>query len=852
MSIQPMNHPPASPEGGVVAPSSAELAESEAKFRLLADTMPQIIWITRPDGYHEYYNQHWWDYTGLTWDQARGDGWNLLLHPDDLERSIVRWQEALRTGEPYDIEYRFRRASDGVYRWFLGRALPQRDPATGEIVKWFGTCTDIDDQKRAEARLRGLTRRLEFLNDLSEATREVVDPEIVMAIVCRQLGEQLQVSRCAYADVELDSEHFTIRHDYTAGGCATTVGSYRLSLFGARAVADQRAGRTLVVRDVERELPQDGDGGAASFNAIGIKAIICCPLVKENRLVAMMAVHHAEPRDWAVEEIELVEATVERSWADIERARANRAVAESESRFRSLVTETTLIVWQADNQGAIFGEVPGWETFTGQTREEYVGRGWFRAVHPEDRERTAVALRQATEKRQKISHVFRLRRRDGEYRRVDCVGIPLPGPHGEVREWIGTCTDVEDKLRLDEQRDALLAAERSARSEAERNGRLKDEFLANLSHELRTPLNAILGWAQMLRGEGLSAEEIADGLTVIERNARVQTQLIEDLLDVSRIISGKVRLDVQRLELASVIEAAINSVKPTAETKGVRLQAVLDPLDGPVMGDPARIQQIVWNLLSNAIKFTPRNGRVQVFLARVNSHVEITVSDTGLGIRADFLPHVFERFRQEDGSITRRHGGLGLGLAIVKNLAEMHGGTVRAQSPGEGQGATFIVHLPLAIVHPGTGDSLESRRQHPRASFEGMAECPPELKGARVLVVDDEPDGREIVRRMLERCDAVVATASSAEEGRRLVQEFRPDVLVSDIGMPGEDGYQFLRSIRDSEAGYGRKVPALALTAFARSEDRRRALLAGFDMHVAKPVDAAELVTVVARLADKI
>jgi CheY-like chemotaxis protein len=363
----------------------------------------------------------------------------------------------------------------------------------------------------------------------------------------------------------------------------------------------------------------------------------------------------------------------------------------------------------------------------------------------------------------------------------------------------------------------------------------------------------------MLRGEGLSAEEIADGLTVIERNARVQTQLIEDLLDVSRIISGKVRLDVQSIELGSVAEAAVTSVKPAADAKGVRLQTVLDPLDGPVMGDPARLQQIIWNLLTNAIKFTPRGGRVQVCMRRVNSDVEITVSDTGLGIRPEFLPHVFERFRQEDGSTTRRHGGLGLGLAIVKHLTEMHGGSVRAESSGEGQGATFIVQLPLAIVHRSEKEVPDWRRD-PRVLAEGRGtECPPVLKGARVLVVDDEPDGREIIKRMLERCNAVVATASSAAEARLLLREFRPDVLVSDIGMPGEDGYEFMKTIRassDAATGAmttgGRKLPSIALTAFARSEDRRRALLAGFDMHIAKPVDAAELITVVARLADRL
>jgi CheY-like chemotaxis protein len=380
---------------------------------------------------------------------------------------------------------------------------------------------------------------------------------------------------------------------------------------------------------------------------------------------------------------------------------------------------------------------------------------------------------------------------------------------------------------------------------------MKDEFLATLSHELRTPLNAILGYAQLLRTGVMGQAELADGLEVIERNARAQTQIIEDLLDMSRIISGKVRLDVQPVNLVDVIEAAVRTVAPAADARGIRMQKILDPLAGPVSGDPNRLQQVFWNLLSNAIKFTPKGGRVQVVLQRVNSHVEVTVSDSGVGIKPEFLPYVFDRFRQADATAARRYGGLGLGLAIVKSLVELHGGSVHAASPGEGRGATFVVHLPLSLLthdhdsdHPGA--KAVRRPGSPAEQFHAN------LADVSILVVDDERDARELVRRLLVECDARVLTAASADEALPLLSaDHRPDVLISDIGMPGVDGYEFIRRVRALGPDRGGAVPAVALTAFARSEDRTRAILAGYQMHVAKPVEPAELVAVVASLAGR-
>ncbi len=410
---------------------------------------------------------------------------------------------------------------------------------------------------------------------------------------------------------------------------------------------------------------------------------------------------------------------------------------------------------------------------------------------------------------------------------------------------------VEELRRNAEERERLLESERAARAESERASHLKDEFLATLSHELRTPLNAILGWAQLLRMRPSEPKQIADGLETIERNARAQTQMVDDLLEMSRIISGKLRLEVQHVDLSAVIESAIRTVRPAAEARAIKLECVLDPRAGPISGDPARIQQILWNLLSNAIKFTPKDGRVQVVLACVNSHVELVVSDTGMGIRPEFLPYLFDRFRQADASTTRQHRGIGLGLSIVKNLVEMHGGTVVASSDGPGKGATFVVKLPLVAAMP-ESQPREERRHPSSASVGTPVEDAPRLTGVRVLVVDDEPDARELLKRILGDYEADVEVASSAREALASIATRRPDVLISDIGMPEIDGYELVRTVRNLPAERGGKTPALALTAFARSEDRQRALLNGYQAHLSKPVEATELVTVVANLAGRL
>jgi len=488
-------------------------------------------------------------------------------------------------------------------------------------------------------------------------------------------------------------------------------------------------------------------------------------------------------------------------------------------------------------EGIITSWNKGAERIFGYTGDEVIGQP-VTILIPEGQEDEEPAILARLRAGERIEHYETIRvRKDGTRIAISLTVSPIKGPNGDI---IGASKIARD---ITEQRQARKELDEAYR-QAEESSRLKEEFLATISHELRTPLSAILGWARMLRLGQLSKENAAKALDTIERNARAQAQLIDDLLDVSRIVTGKLRMDVRPSDPNSFIDAAVEAVRPAAEAKGVRVQKVIDTGLISIPGDPVRLQQVIWNLLSNAIKFTPRGGRVQIRSERVNSHLEIVVSDTGQGISPDFLPHVFDRFRQADQKASRQHGGMGLGLAIVRHLVELHGGNVSATSQGEGQGATFTVRLPIspiyqvdpsgARVHPAARDLLPANDTTER------------LDGLRILIVDDEPDTRDLLRQGLEYCGANVRLAGSAAEAVDAIVAEIPDILISDIGMPGIDGYDLIRQIRELPADAGGKVPAVALTAYTRVEDRLQALRAGYDMHVPKPVELAELVAVAA------
>jgi PAS domain S-box-containing protein len=520
-------------------------------------------------------------------------------------------------------------------------------------------------------------------------------------------------------------------------------------------------------------------------------------------------------------------------------ARDITAVKEYDRRLTDLVENATIGLHSVGPDGIILWANRHELEMLGFTQGEYVGRH-IPEFHVDQAVISDILVRLG--RAEKLhNYPAQLRCKDGSIRRV-LISSCAHFENGKFENTQCFTNDVTERTLLEEERNRLLENERAARIEAERAGGIKDDFLATLSHELRTPLNAILGYAQLVRKGAFSAQELPRAMEVIERNARSQTQLVEDLLDLSRIVSGKVRIEVQGVNLASVIRAAVETLKPDAETKGVRL----------ISGDPSRLQQVVWNLLTNAIKFTPRGGEVQIALERADSAMEIIVNDTGEGIPPDFLPNVFDRFWQADPSITRRHGGLGIGLSIVKQLVELQGGTVRAKSPGIGRGATFIVSLPVLANDEHSDEAPVRHSTPPEDTISDDAFENIDLTGLRVLVVDDDSDARQLAMRMLESCHAEVKTAASMRDALEEIRRQRPHVLLSDLGMPDQDGFDLIRAIRDLPPERGGEIPAVAISAFARSEDRRRAMIAGYQTHLAKPVEPSELIAVIASLTGRI
>ncbi|HUB27349.1 MAG TPA: ATP-binding protein [Tepidisphaeraceae bacterium] len=687
------------------------LRVSEEQFRQLADSMPLLAWVSRPDGYAEYFNQRWFDFTGTTLELSHGDGWLNCIHIEDRPVTIDRWRNCLLSGQPFEVEYRCRRASDGAYLWHLARCLAVRDEK-GHIVKWVGTCTDIDDQKRLGERFRENANTIETIN-----------------FVGRALVSELDLSKLVQTVT-----------DAATGLIGAQFGAFFYS------VIDQK-GESHSLYSISGLPRQDFEQLALPRNKD-----LLAGLFKEQRVIRVADMSHDQ------------------------------------------------------RQNMPLGHLPA---------------------------RSYMAAPVISRSGELLGGLFFGHRDAGVFRERD----------EQIIEGIAA----QAAIAIDNAR--LYETQQRARAEAESASRIKDEFLATLSHELRTPLNAILGYSHLLRKGKIAPDELSESIAIIERNARAQTQIMEDLLDMSRIISGKIRLDMQRVQPAAAIEAAAESLKPAADAKGLRIERQIDPLAPMISADPNRLQQIFWNLLSNAIKFTPRGGSVYIQMGRAKSQLQISFADTGEGISSEFLPHVFERFRQADASTTRRHGGLGLGLSIVKQLVELHGGTVWAKSPGPGMGATFTISLPIAAVQVENDDG--GRRT-------GTAELrkkdflePPPLVGVRALIVDDEPDARSLIRRVLEDCGATVFCAASAQEALEMLgkPETQASVVLSDIGMPHMDGYDLIHRIRALPADSGGAIPAVALTAFARTEDRTRALLAGYQMHVVKPVDPNELVATVATLA---
>jgi PAS domain S-box-containing protein len=544
---------------------------------------------------------------------------------------------------------------------------------------------------------------------------------------------------------------------------------------------------------------------------------------------------------------------------DLTQRRAHEEdLRRSEERFRLLIEGVSeYAIFMLDANGRVATWNSGAERIKGYTATEIIGQH-FSTFYPEEARASGWPdheLQVAAEKGSFVDNGWRLRK-DGTTFWANVTITALRDDTGHLLGYAKLTRDMTETKRVEamefvnQQREEMLDAERNARMAAQRSTRLKDEFLATLSHELRTPLSAILGWTQVLLKEGTpkGPDLQKRAIDVIDRNARAQVKLIDDLLDLSRIMTGKLRLDLHQISFASVVEAAVDSAMPSAAAKDIRLKAILGANRDVVSADGARLQQVVWNLLTNAIKFTPKGGQIQVLLQRVNSHLELSVSDTGIGIPASYLPQVFDRFSQKDSSTTRAFGGLGLGLAICKQLVELHGGSIKAASQGEGKGATFSVQLPLSIIQL---DDESSPRIHPTTETSPRENLSiPRLDGVHIFIVDDEPDARDLLRTVLEDQGAEVTSFGSAQDALTALKTKKPTVLICDIGMPKIDGYQLIRTLRAEESRSDR-IPALALTAFARAEDRKRSLVAGYQAHLAKPFDVGELILVVADLVGR-
>ncbi len=505
--------------------------------------------------------------------------------------------------------------------------------------------------------------------------------------------------------------------------------------------------------------------------------------------------------------------------------RTEEALEESQLIYKTLADTMPQMFWitRADGYHDYFNQ--RWYDYTGTHSGETDGEGWQNCFDREDAEKAAVIWQNCLETGEPYNVEYRLRNaKTGEYRWHIGRALPLRDHDGKILRWFGSCTDIHDQKLLMEERDKALERERAARLEQEKANRIKDEFLAVVSHELRSPLNPILGWIRLLRTRKMGETQTQQALETIERNAKLQSQLIEDLLDVSRILRGKLALTIAPVNLITVVEAAIETVRLSAQAKNIQIQTRLNSTFTSVSGDFNRLQQVVWNLLSNAVKFTPENGTITIELSSHDSMIDLKVQDTGKGIAPEFLPHVFEQFRQADSSITRQFGGLGLGLAIVRHIVERHNGRIRVDSPGENQGATFTVQLPLLSTSAKPAIAAPDRTSDDQ------------LSGVTILIVDDEADARELLEFLLEQQGAIVTAASSAKDARSKLTDTH-DILISDLGMPGVDGFQLIRQLRLE----GRTIPAIALTAYAREEDRQAALAAGFQAHVTKPIEPSEL-----------
>lgn len=781
------------------------LRKSERLYRAIGESIDYGIWVCDRDGRNIYASESFLRLVGITQEQCSNFGWGDVLHPDDAERTIAAWKDCAKTGDLWDIEHRFR-GVDGNWHPILARGVPVRDE-NGEILCWAGINLDISRQKKVEAELRESEERFRALADSA--------PVIIWVN-----GQD--------------------------GGCEFVNKEY-LKFFGKTLEEVMGFGWRVALHPDDEEAYLSAYREAVSAREPFRAQVRVRRADGQYRWLDSYALPRFSPGGEYL-------GYIGTSPDITEIKEASEALRQSEERFRLATRAVAGIVYDWNVQtGEVYRSEGLYELIGVRPEEVPQTREWWgERMHPDDRAQIQpgfIALFKGSGDRYDFE--YRVRHENGSWVDVWDRGYVIRNERAEVIRVVGSSSDISDRKRAEEEREKLLDRERTAREEAEAANRIKDEFLAVLSHELRSPLNPILGWTRLLRTRKLDVQTAEKALETIERNAKLQTQLIEDLLDVSRILRGKLVLNVAPVNLAATIDAALETVRLAAEVKGIQIQTHYAPTVGLVSGDPARLQQIIWNLLSNAVKFTPEGGQIEIRLSAERGHGEekprrsvryakITVTDTGKGISSEFLPHVFEYFRQEDGKTTRKFGGLGLGLAIVRYLAELHGGTVTAESLGEGMGSTFIVRLPLV-----------KGRENIAAEEADSTEFTPDslpLVGVRVLLVDDEADMRALAIAILEEFGAEVRVAASADEALALFDKSLPDIFISDIGMPDVDGYALMRRVRERSPSTDGLIPAIALTAYAGEVNQQQALSAGFQIHLAKPVEPEILVKAIVSL----
>ncbi|WP_375478882.1 YlcI/YnfO family protein [uncultured Nostoc sp.] len=811
------------------------LRQSEARFRRMFECKMVPMGIYTSTGGVVEANDALLDLIGYTRQELKTGqiNWQALTPPEysSLDENALSEIATKSFSTPYEKAYIHKDGSQIPI--FVGAASFLDDPNSGVFF-----VVDLTDRKLSEELSRRTAEFNAFRLCLTDALRPLADPVEIQATASRVLGEYLGANRVLYFEVR--GADYVVERDYV-NKATVMAGNYPIDSFGPKLLAAYRNGRTVSVSDVQADLNLSLDQRSA-YAAIEIGAYIGIPLVKEGEFVAGLTVHTSASRAWTLDEVSLAEQVAERTWAAVERARAEAALRDSENRFRMAIESAQLGTWDWNlitnrliwDQGckAMFGLPPEAESSI---------EVFFAGLHPDDRERLEQVLQLTFNPKSNRKYDVEYRTigiQDGVERWIAARGQAYFDAADNPQRFIGTVLNITEQKRIEAEREQLLAREQAAREAADRANRIKDEFLAVLSHELRSPLNPILGWTQLLQNGKLSEARRAEALKIIERNANLQTQLIEDLLDISRIMQGKLSLTAAPVNLTFVISAAVETVRLAAEAKNIAIALDLGSEIAAISGDVARLQQVMWNLLTNAVKFTLHSGQVTVELRQLDGLAQIRVIDTGKGINPQFLPHVFEYFRQEDGSTTRKFGGLGLGLAIVRQIVEMHGGTVTAESQGENQGATFIIQLPL--MQQATLIASEP------IYTQTEAEVP--LDGVQILLVDDEPDTREFHAFVLSQSGANVTAVASGLEALQALEQFTPDVLVSDIGMPEMDGYMLMQQIRSRPPNQGGNIRAIALTAYAAEIDRQRALQVGFQTHITKPVEPEKLVRAIVSL----